>query len=159
MWAEQIQNSQFKIRLAPYPILPGSIQNPKSKIQNPKLIDGYLFPPDLKSIDEIQQELEAVHRVGLTNVEMVKKAPLSDFYTGVCLRFPQQGQFDPLKYLTGLAEAIQRRGGRIYPEAHVEKIPGGLPARVETSSGKVVRADAVVVATNSPNEVTSVENK
>ncbi|MEH2452461.1 FAD-dependent oxidoreductase [Nostoc sp.] len=123
------------------------------------MIDGYLFPPDLKSIDEIQQELEAVHRVGLTNVEMVKKAPLSDFYTGVCLRFPQQGQFDPLKYLTGLAEAIQRRGGRIYPEAHVEKIPGGLPARVETSSGKVVRADAVVVATNSPNEVTSVENK
>ncbi|MEH2121516.1 FAD-dependent oxidoreductase [Nostoc sp.] len=90
---------------------------------------------------------------------MVKKAPLSDFDTGVCLRFPRQGQFDPLKYLTGLAEAIQRRGRRIYTEAHGEKIPGGLPARVETSSGKVVRADAVVVATNSPNEVTSVENK
>ncbi|MCC5664297.1 FAD-binding oxidoreductase [Nostoc sp. CHAB 5784] len=62
-------------------------------------LDGYLFPPDLKSIDEIQQELEAAHRVGLTNVEMVKKAPLTDFDTGVCLRFPQQGQFDPLKYL------------------------------------------------------------
>ncbi|MEH2143585.1 FAD-dependent oxidoreductase [Nostoc sp.] len=122
-------------------------------------LDGYLFRPDLKSIDEIQQKLEAVHRVGLTNVEMVKKAPLSDFDTGVCLCFPRQGQFDPLKYLTGLAEAIQRRGGRIYTEVHVEKIPGGLPARVETSSGKVVRADAVVVATNSPNEVTSVENK
>ena len=122
-------------------------------------LDGYLFPPNLKSIDEIQQELEAVHQVGLTNVEMVKKAPLSDFYTGVCLCFPRQGQFDPLKYLTGLAEAIQRRGGRIYTDVHVEKIPGGLPARVETSSGKVVRADAVVVATNSPNEVTSVENK
>lgn len=109
-------------------------------------LDGYLFPPDLKLIDEIQQELEALHRVGLTNVEMVKKAPLSDFYTGVCLRFPQQGQFDPLKYLTGLAEAIQHRGGLIYTEAHVEKIPGGLPARVKTSSGKVVRDDAVVVA-------------
>ncbi|MEH2390342.1 MAG: FAD-dependent oxidoreductase [Nostoc sp.] len=24
-------------------------------------LDGYLFPPDLKSIDEIQQKLEAVH--------------------------------------------------------------------------------------------------
>ncbi|MEH2326681.1 MAG: FAD-dependent oxidoreductase [Nostoc sp.] len=113
-------------------------------------LDGYLFPPDLKSIDEIQQELEAAHRVGLTNVEMVKKAPLSGFDTGVCLRFPQQGQFDPLKYLAGLAEAIQGRGSRIYTGAHVEKITGGLPARVETSSGKIVTADAVVVATNSP---------
>lgn len=122
-------------------------------------LDGYLFLPDLKSIDEIQQELEAVYWVGLTNVEMVKKDSLSDFYPGVCLRFPQQGQFDPLKYLTGLAEAIQHRGGRIYREAHIEKIPSSLPARVETSSGKVVRADAVVVATNSLNEVTSVENK
>ncbi|MEI1373580.1 hypothetical protein PQG02_15355 [Nostoc sp. UHCC 0926] len=32
-------------------------------------LDGYLFAADLKSIDEIQQKLEAVHRVGLTNVE------------------------------------------------------------------------------------------
>ncbi|WP_273769428.1 FAD-dependent oxidoreductase [Nostoc sp. UHCC 0926] len=85
---------------------------------------------------------------------------MSDFDTGVCLCFPRQGQFDPLKYLTGLAEAIQRRAGRIYTtDMHVEKIPGGLPICVETSSGKVVRTDAVVVATNSPNELTSVENK
>jgi glycine/D-amino acid oxidase-like deaminating enzyme len=113
-------------------------------------LNGYLFSPDLKSIDEIQHELEAVHRVGLTDVQMVTKAPLTGFDTGVCLRFPRQGQFDPLKYLTGLAAAIQRRGGRIYTGAHVEKITGGLPARVETSNGKVVTADAVVVATNSP---------
>ncbi|WP_392535485.1 FAD-dependent oxidoreductase [Nostoc sp. C117] len=113
-------------------------------------LDGYLFAPDLKSIDDIQHELEAAHRVGLTDVEMVKKAPLTDFDTGVCLRFPRQGQFDPLKYLAGLAEAIQRRGGRIYTRAHVEKIQGGLLARVETSTGQVVTADAVVVATNSP---------
>ncbi|MEH2390343.1 MAG: FAD-dependent oxidoreductase [Nostoc sp.] len=90
---------------------------------------------------------------------MVKKAPLSNFDTGVCLCFPRQGQFDPLKYLTGLAEAIQRNINIIFISIHVEKILGSLPARVETSSGKVVRTDAVVVATNSPNEVTSVENK
>jgi glycine/D-amino acid oxidase-like deaminating enzyme/nitrite reductase/ring-hydroxylating ferredoxin subunit len=113
-------------------------------------LDGYLFPPDLKSTDDIQHELEAAHRVGLTDVEMVKRAPFTDFDTGVCLRFPRQGQFDPLKYLAGLAEAIQRRGGRIYTGAHVEKIQGGLLARVETSKGQVVTANAVVVATNSP---------
>ncbi|MBH8555255.1 FAD-dependent oxidoreductase [Nostocaceae cyanobacterium CENA357] len=113
-------------------------------------LDGYLFPPDLQSLDEMNQELEAAHRAGLTEVELVNQAPLSGFDTGKCLRFPNQGQFDPLKYLAGLAEAIQRRGGKIYTGTHVEKIKGGLTACVETSNGQVVTADAVVVATNSP---------
>ena len=123
-------------------------------------LDGYLFPPDLNSIDNLKNELEAAHRAGLTDVEIVNKAPVTTFDTGTCLRFPRQGQFDPLKYLAGLAEAIQRRGGRIYTGTHVEKVKGGLPARVDTSSGKVVTASAVVVATNSPiNELASMHFK
>lgn len=113
-------------------------------------LDGYLFPPDLQSTDEMQRELEAAHRAGLTDVELVKKAPLTGFDTGLCLRFPGQGQFDPLKYLAGLAEAIQRNGGKIFTGTHVEKIEGGSLARIETSNGAVVTADAVVVATNTP---------
>ncbi|MEA5558483.1 FAD-dependent oxidoreductase [Nodularia spumigena] len=113
-------------------------------------LNGYLFPPDLQSLDEMERELAAAHRAGLTGVELVKQAPVDGFDTGMCLRFPHQGQFDPLKYLAGLAEAIQRRGGRIYTGTHVQKITGGVTARVETSNGQVVTADAVVVATNSP---------
>lgn len=113
-------------------------------------LNGYLFPPDLQSLDEMEKELAAAHRTGLSSVELVKQVPLEGFDTGVCLRFPQQGQFDPLKYLTGLIAAIERRGGRIYTNTHVEKIQGGATARVETSNGQVVTADAVVVATNSP---------
>jgi glycine/D-amino acid oxidase-like deaminating enzyme/nitrite reductase/ring-hydroxylating ferredoxin subunit len=113
-------------------------------------LNGYLFPPDLKSLDDIKRELEAVHRAGLTEVEMVKTAPIPNLDTGLCLRFPNQGQFDPLKFLAGLAEAIQRNGGKIYTQTHVEKIKGGAIARVETSNGSVVTAEAVVVATNSP---------
>ncbi|MBI1240208.1 FAD-dependent oxidoreductase [Umezakia ovalisporum] len=113
-------------------------------------LNGYLFPPDLESLDEMQRELAAAHRAGLTDVELVKQAPIDGFDTGMCLRFPHQGQFDPLKYIAGLAEAIQRRGGRIYTGTHVEKIAGGVTGRVETSNGQVVTANAVVVATNSP---------
>ncbi|QLE56174.1 FAD-dependent oxidoreductase [Nostoc sp. TCL26-01] len=113
-------------------------------------IDGYLFPHNPASVKEIHQELAAVHRAGLADVELVQQAPIAGWDTGVCLRFPQQGQFDPLKYLAGLATAIQRRGGRIYTHTHVNKIQGGTTTRVETSNGFVVTADAVVVATNSP---------
>ncbi|MEH2019589.1 MAG: hypothetical protein V7K74_19095 [Nostoc sp.] len=38
---------------------------------------------------------------------MVKKGPLTDFDTGVCLRFPRQGQFNPLKYLADCTNILQ----------------------------------------------------
>src|SRR5262249_6296058 len=70
--------------------------------------------------------------------------------TGPCLRFPRQAQFHPLKYLAGLAGAIQRDGGRIFTGTHAESIEGGKPGRVGTAAGPRVTAQAIVVATNSP---------
>lgn len=76
------------------------------------------------------------------------------------MRFPRQAQFDPLKYLTAVAEALQRDGGRIFTGTHAETIKGGKPARIKTSSGRIVTADAVVVATNSPvNDLLTMHTK
>ena len=113
-------------------------------------LDGYLFAPFGGSSQELEQELEAAHGAGLTAVEWVPYAPLTRFDTGPCLRFPRQGQLHPLKFLAGLARAIIGDGGRLYSGAHVVKVSGGSPARVHTSRGPVVIADAVVVATNTP---------
>lgn len=113
-------------------------------------LDGYLFVPPGDSKQQLEDELKAAHRAGLTEIEIIERAPIKDFDTGRCLRFPQQAQFHPLKYLTGLAEAIVRDGGRIYTGTHAGKIEGGRQARVETESGHVVAAGAVVVATNTP---------
>ncbi|HEY0385631.1 MAG TPA: FAD-dependent oxidoreductase, partial [Pyrinomonadaceae bacterium] len=113
-------------------------------------LDGYLFVPPGDSKQQLEDELKAVHRAGLTDIEMVERAPIKDFETGSCLRFPQQAQFHPLKYLTGLAGAIKRDGGRIYTGTHASKIEGGKAAHVETESGFVVKAGAIVVATNTP---------
>ena len=54
---------------------------------------------------------------------------MTAFDTGPCLRFPGQAQFHPLKYLAGLAQAIERRGGRLYV-AHADTIEGGKDAKV-----------------------------
>lgn len=113
-------------------------------------LDGYLFDPPEESSDLLERELQAARRAGLTSVELVERAPLKSFDTGPCLRFPRQGQFHPLKYLAGLAGAIQRRGGRIFSGAHATTVKGGAPATVETRGGPVVTSDAVVVATNTP---------
>lgn len=123
-------------------------------------LDGYLFTGPRKSKKELDDELKAAHRAGLTSVERVRRAPLDSFDTGASLRFPRQGQFHPLKYLTGLARAIKRDGGRIYTETHATKIEGGEQARVETSNGQVVTAGAVVVATNTPvNDLIAIHTK
>jgi glycine/D-amino acid oxidase-like deaminating enzyme/nitrite reductase/ring-hydroxylating ferredoxin subunit len=123
-------------------------------------LDGYLFVPPDCSKEELDYELAAAHRAGLNDVEWVDRAPIKDFDTGPALRFPRQGQFDPLKYLTGLARAIQRDGGRIFAGTHVSEIQRGTPACIKTSSGPTVIADAVVVATNSPvNDLLSISSR
>jgi glycine/D-amino acid oxidase-like deaminating enzyme/nitrite reductase/ring-hydroxylating ferredoxin subunit len=121
-------------------------------------LDGYLFRAPEHGDDFIDRELEAAHRAGLHHVSKVARAPLA-FDTGPCLRFPNQGQFHPLKYLAGVAQAIERGGGRIYAGTHATSLSGGKDAAVETNSG-VVHAKHVVVATNSPvNNLVAIHTK
>lgn len=125
------------------------VQEEKIKCEFERL-NGYLFMPPEEAPEILERELAAAHRAGLTDLEIIPRAPLDSFDTGPALRFPRQAQFHPLKYLTGLAQAIVRDGGRIYTQTHATKIEGGEPARIETRDGAVVTADAVVVATNTP---------
>jgi glycine/D-amino acid oxidase-like deaminating enzyme/nitrite reductase/ring-hydroxylating ferredoxin subunit len=123
-------------------------------------LDGYLFVPDGEPREILERELKAVHRAGLTEVERVERAPIAGFDTGSCLRFPRQAQFHPLKYLSGLSRAIERDGGRIFTGTHASRMEGGAQARVETSDGFVVTAEAIVIATNTPvNDLVTIHTK
>lgn len=123
-------------------------------------LDGYLFTPPGESAEILERELAAAQRAGLINTELVKRAPLKQFDTGTALRFPNQAQFHPLKYLTGLAEAITRRGGQICTGTHAAQIEGGDNAVVTTADGRKVTCGAVVVATNTPvNDMVAIHTK
>ena len=122
-------------------------------------LDGYLFVPPGDSRKILDDELDAGKRAGL-RIEKVERAPLPSYDTGPALRFPQQAQFHPLKFLAGLAKAIEANGGRIHTETHASKIEGGDGARIETHGGSVVKAKAVVVATNTPvNDLIAIHTK
>jgi glycine/D-amino acid oxidase-like deaminating enzyme/nitrite reductase/ring-hydroxylating ferredoxin subunit len=110
-------------------------------------VDGYLFLAEDDAIETLDRELAAAHRAGLSGAAKVARAP--SFDSGPCLRFPNQAQFHPLKYLAGLTQALHRCGGRIFCGSHVDGIEGGAPALVRVGR-HVVTADAVVVATNTP---------
>jgi glycine/D-amino acid oxidase-like deaminating enzyme/nitrite reductase/ring-hydroxylating ferredoxin subunit len=111
-------------------------------------VDGFLFLAQGDDPNLLDRELTAARRAGVT-VERLNRAPIDAYDTGPCLLFPEQGQFHPLRYLASLARAIEREGGRIYTGTHVDTVVGGSSARV--IAGRLrVRANAVVVATNTP---------
>lgn len=123
-------------------------------------LDGYLFLGPGQDSHLLDQELAAAHRAGLNDVERLDHAPLASFGASPCLRFPRQGQFHPLKYLAGLAEAVQRNGGRIFTGTHASRIEGGSTVKIHTTGGREVAASAVVVATNSPvNDLVAIHTK
>lgn len=113
-------------------------------------VDGYLFlgPGDDRKL--LERELKAAHRAGLVDVELVERVPVDSFDSGPALCFPRQAQFHPLKYLNGLARAIMRDGGQLFSGARAQTIEDGEPAKVTTADGRVITADRIVVATNSP---------
>jgi glycine/D-amino acid oxidase-like deaminating enzyme/nitrite reductase/ring-hydroxylating ferredoxin subunit len=112
-------------------------------------LDGYLLFPPSETELTLERELNAACRAGLP-VQRVRRAPLNFFDTGPCLRFPRQAQFHPLKYLLGLADAVQKNGGRIFSGNHVDEIQDGEPAMVHIRDGPTVTAANVIVATNTP---------
>jgi glycine/D-amino acid oxidase-like deaminating enzyme/nitrite reductase/ring-hydroxylating ferredoxin subunit len=123
-------------------------------------LDGYLFAALNQSKEILEGELKSAHRAGLEGVEQVGRAPIADFDTGMCLRFPRQAQFHPLKYLAGLARAIERDGGRIFTATHITEMEGGAKTYVKTSDGHTVTAEAIVIATNAPiNNIVTIHTK
>lgn len=123
-------------------------------------LDGYLLLEPDDPGDLLAREEAAAHRAGLSRVERLPDVPSAPFDSGPCLRFPDQGQFHPLKYLAGLAKALERRGGRIFNGTRVKSVTGGDLARVETEGGSKVVARTAVVATNSPiNDMYAIHTK
>jgi glycine/D-amino acid oxidase-like deaminating enzyme/nitrite reductase/ring-hydroxylating ferredoxin subunit len=113
-----------------------------------KRVDGYLFP-GADGPEALRDEMVAMTQLGLI-FERIDHVPFPAGASGPALRFPDNGQFHPLKYLTDLAGLIRKRGGVIHTETRVVNIDSGSPCTVHTAAGNKVTADAVVVATGSP---------
>ena len=118
-------------------------------------VDGYLFLHPTDKNESLDKELEATHKAGLPT-EMLDAIPGIASENGRCIRFPRQGQFHIMKYLTGLARAIQMKGGKIFTNTHAEKITkeGAI------ANGHTIRALYIVVATNTPvNDIVTMHTK
>ncbi|MCD6010962.1 MAG: Gamma-glutamylputrescine oxidoreductase [Flavipsychrobacter sp.] len=121
-----------------------------------KTVDGYLFlhPTDTK--ENLEKEYEAARRAGVLT-EMLEAIPALAAEEGKwCIRFREQGQFHIMHYLKGLADAVVKLGGEIYTQTHASKID----VHGATANGYDIKANHIVVATNSPvNDIFTMHTK
>src|SRR6185503_19687001 len=114
-----------------------------------KRIAGLLFPLPSDAPDELEKELAAAQRAGFTGAEIRNDMTLAGRSRGRCIRFPNQGRFQPLKFIYGLAKVLDRRGVKIYTGCRVKDVQGldakkGEPARALIDDGPAgVTADSI----------------
>jgi glycine/D-amino acid oxidase-like deaminating enzyme/nitrite reductase/ring-hydroxylating ferredoxin subunit len=111
-------------------------------------VDGFLFLGEGDKLSILEEELAAAHRAGISDVSLMPSMPGVARDVGPCLRFPNQGQFHILKYLTGVAAAIVKAGGSICCGTKAESVEGGDPCTVKTKPKHTITANAVCVCTN-----------
>jgi glycine/D-amino acid oxidase-like deaminating enzyme/nitrite reductase/ring-hydroxylating ferredoxin subunit len=107
--------------------------------------DAYAFADRAERRDEVEAEAEAAHMLGL-EAEVLEHAPLP-FHTGPALRFKAQTQFNPARYLVGLAAAVVDGGGQIFEASRAREFDETKRWRV-LSDGGGVDAENIVIATN-----------
>ena len=113
-------------------------------------LDGYLFEaPDGE--DDLDEELAAARRLGFDDVDFADVPGLIHSDGRRALRFPNQGQFHILKYLSGLAAAVERKGGKLFSNTRaVEWKTDDHSPQVKTDGGQTIKAGSIVLATNYP---------
>jgi glycine/D-amino acid oxidase-like deaminating enzyme/nitrite reductase/ring-hydroxylating ferredoxin subunit len=138
-------------------------------------LDGYLFIEPGADDAELKKELEACREAGMAHVDLVESVPLPNFRAGKALRFRNQAQFHPLKYLNALVAEFKKLGGELYTGTHVQSVAPqaeavktngssngsakqatparrefGKPVELKTDEGFTIRAKHAVFATNTP---------
>ncbi|KAL0483301.1 Rieske 2Fe-2S iron-sulfur protein [Acrasis kona] len=115
-------------------------------------VDGYYFltPEDAQNDPtKIDEEFKASQEAGYP-VKIVANSPIKSYHTGPSIVFEKSAQFDPLKYLFGVAQVFAKNGGQIYTMTRGTEFNGGEGAHVKTEKGHIVKCGHIVVCTNSP---------
>jgi glycine/D-amino acid oxidase-like deaminating enzyme/nitrite reductase/ring-hydroxylating ferredoxin subunit len=108
---------------------------------------AYTYAAEPSDRSSVEQEMEAAAGAGLA-VEFVE-APDLPYPAHGAVRLGDQVQIHPVRYVQGLAAAVDGDGSQVFELTRALAVDEGSPCRVRTAHGEV-RADHVVVATHYP---------
>jgi glycine/D-amino acid oxidase-like deaminating enzyme/nitrite reductase/ring-hydroxylating ferredoxin subunit len=110
-------------------------------------VPAYLYTESRNKVAELKNEAASAAKAGLS-ARWVEDVPLP-FESRGGVRYDNQAQFHPARYVAGLLEHLVSKGVRIYEASPVTAIETGEPCVVRTANGSV-RASSVFMATNVP---------
>jgi glycine/D-amino acid oxidase-like deaminating enzyme/nitrite reductase/ring-hydroxylating ferredoxin subunit len=110
-------------------------------------VSNYTYAETDESLDLVKEEAALAARLGLPSA-FTADVPLP-FPVKGAVRFDGQAQIHSVRYLQGLAHAVDGDGSFVFEESLARAFHDGAPSVVDTERGSV-RARDVIVATNLP---------
>lgn len=109
---------------------------------------AFVYTQQEKYIQKISDEVKAASDLGIkaTYVEEIP-FPIS---IKAAVRFDNQAQFHPLKYLLPLAKVVNQNGSYIFEQSRAVDIEEDSKYIVTTAQGKKVTAERVIIASHYP---------
>jgi glycine/D-amino acid oxidase-like deaminating enzyme/nitrite reductase/ring-hydroxylating ferredoxin subunit len=109
--------------------------------------DAFTYAESRDDLPRIEEEVDRAARLGLP-ASFADSTDLP-FPIAGAVRFSNQAEFHPVKYVRALAGALVAEGGHLHEGTRALGVSEGSPCRVRTEHGDLV-ADQVVVATHFP---------
>ncbi|GAA1889985.1 FAD-dependent oxidoreductase [Paeniglutamicibacter psychrophenolicus] len=110
-------------------------------------VANYTYAESDDALAKVHAEAELAKELGLP-ATFTTEVPLP-FETKGAVRFDGQAQLHAVKYLQGLARAVQGEGSFVFEQSRAADIQEGSPCVVTLEDGSI-RANDVIVATNVP---------
>ncbi|MFZ7131708.1 MAG: FAD-dependent oxidoreductase [Eubacteriales bacterium] len=110
--------------------------------------DAYIYTQNHAMLPLIKNEAIAANTIGIdASFESSISLPFS---VQGAVKFKNQAQFHPRKFLLPLAATIPGNGSRIYEDTEIIDVDRGNPCTIITKDKQIIRAKKVVVATHFP---------
>jgi glycine/D-amino acid oxidase-like deaminating enzyme len=109
--------------------------------------DAYVYTQKKEKIDDIKREVAAAKSLGLpASFETEADLPLD---IAGAIKFTNQAQFHPRKFLLGVAAQLRKNKVPIYEQTEAKDVMPGKITKLKTTNGEL-RAKNIVVATKYP---------
>ena len=109
---------------------------------------NFTYTESEDEVDQIRDEASTAAELGLP-ASFVTETDLPWEVAGA-VRFEDQAEFHPCKFLIGLAQALRAEGGEIYEHTRAVDVSDGERPTVRLENGRELTAGHVVVATHFP---------
>lgn len=109
--------------------------------------DNYVYTEKAAEVKKLQHEARVAEKLGLP-ASFVTDTDLP-FEVQGAVKFTNQAKFHSVKYVHGLAKAINGRGSYVFEHTKGMLIDDGAPCTIHTKHGKVTAKD-VIIATDVP---------